>query len=194
MNADIHTLAITEIVLTEIRAGSFRAFEVFFTHYYIRVRTFAEGMLKSREEAENIAQNVFLKIWLNRDRLSTEKHIDSYVFMITRNEVYDFLKHEHHYSDYKSFVEKRNNDRYEIESEYDIKEIKSIVNDTVENMPEQRKRIYLMSRRQYLSNDEIAEKLGISKRTVEKHISLALAAIRENLGDFFFWIFIFFLL
>ena len=48
-----------------------------------------------------------------------------------------------------------------------------------------------MSRRQFLTNDEIASKLGLSKRTVEKHISLALATIRDRLGDFFLWLLIF---
>ena len=83
--------------------------------------------------------------------------------------------------------------QYEIDSEYNIKEIKSIVNRTLQNMPPQRRTIYQMSREQFLSNDEIAKTLGLSKRTVEKHISLALATIKKNLGDFLFWLFIFFI-
>lgn len=75
----------------------------------------------------------------------------------------------------------------------EIKEIKSIVNRTLQNMPPQRRTIYQMSREQFLSNDEIAKTLGLSKRTVEKHISLALATIKKNLGDFLFWLFIFFI-
>lgn len=62
-----------------------------------------------------------------------------------------------------------------------------------QNMPPQRRTIYQMSREQFLSNDEIAKTLGLSKRTVEKHISLALATIKKNLGDFLFWLFIFFI-
>ena len=57
--------------------------------------------------------------------------------------------------------------QYEIDSEYNIKEIKSIVNRTLQNMPPQRRTIYQMSREQFLSNDEIAKTLGLSKRTVE---------------------------
>ncbi len=63
--------------------------------------------------------------------------------------------------------------------------------ETVDAMPEQRRLVFRMSRWQFLSNDEIAVRLGISKRTVEKHISLALAEIRRKLGEFLFFLFIF---
>lgn len=184
----------TEII-AEIRNGSLKAFEVFFGQYYIKVRNFADGMVKNMDDAENIAQNVFMKIWLNREQLSSEKSVDSYVFTIARNEIYDFFRDASYFT---SFKEKLKNHpprkaEYNIDSEYNIKEIKKIVDDTVAQMPDQRRQIFRMSRYQFLSNDEISEKLGISKRTVEKHISLALKMIRKNLGEFLFWIFTFFI-
>ena len=182
-------------IIESIRRGSLKAFEVFFSQYYIKVRNFAGGMVKNAEDAENIAQNVFMKIWLNKEALSSEKSVDSYVFTIARNEIYDYFRDASYFS---SFKEKLKNSpprkfEYSIDSEYDIKEIKKIVDDTVRQMPEQRRQIFMMSRYQYLSNEEISARLGISKRTVEKHISLALNLIRKSLGDFLFWIFTFFL-
>src|SRR5699024_5800040 len=111
-----------------------------------------------------------------------------------QNEVYDFFREKHYSLGYQEkMLSTPQNLQYEIDSEYNIKEIKSIVNRTLQNMPPQRRTIYQMSREQFLSNDEIAKTLGLSKRTVEKHISLALATIKKNLGDFLFWLFIFFI-
>ena len=169
-----HFMQITSQQIEEIRAGKIKTFEILFNAYYPRVKSFAFGMIKDQYEAEEIAQNVFLKLWSNREKLSSDNTLSSYIFTIVQNEVYDFFQ-------------------YEIDSEYNIKEIKSIVNRTLQNMPPQRRTIYQMSREQFLSNDEIAKTLGLSKRTVEKHISLALATIKKNLGDFLFWLFIFFI-
>lgn len=88
-------------VIAEIRNGSLKAFEVFFGQYYIKVRNFADGMVKNMGDAENIAQNVFMKIWLNREQLSSEKSVDSYVFTIARNEIYDFFRDASYFTSFK---------------------------------------------------------------------------------------------
>ncbi len=186
---------ISDAVIKDIAGkGSLKAFETLFSRYYIKVRNFAAGMIKDREEAENIAQNVFMKLWLARHALSEEQSLDSYIFTIARNEVCDYFRDKSYNACYVDAV--RKTDRkidYDIESEFDINEIRRIVDDTVAHMPEQRRMIFRMSRIQHMTNEEIAVRLGISKRTVEKHISLALKSIRKHLGDFLFWVFIFFI-
>lgn len=186
---------IDKLHIEDIRKGDLKAFEAFFNHYYARVRNFACGMVKDIDEAENIAQNVFMKIWINRRKLSTEKSMDSYVFTIVRNEILDSFRSASYSLNYKEFIREHSSEisDVDIEADYNIKEIKEIVDETVSRMPAQRKQVFMMSRKEYLTNDEIAERLGISKRTVEKHISLALQAIRNNLGEFLCFIFTFFI-
>ena len=189
-----HFMQITSQQIEEIRAGKIKTFEILFNAYYPRVKSFAFGMIKDQYEAEEIAQNVFLKLWSNREKLSSDNTLSSYIFTIVQNEVYDFFREKHYSLGYQEkMLSTPQNLQYEIDSEYNIKEIKSIVNRTLQNMPPQRRTIYQMSREQFLSNDEIAKTLGLSKRPVEKHISLALATIKKNLGDFLFWLFIFFI-
>lgn len=184
---------LTKEEIEEIRSGNIKAFERLFNLYYLRVKNFTLGIIKNPDDAEEIAQNVFLKLWMNRQTLSDHLSINSYIFTITQNEVYDLFREQHYSLLYReSFVQTVDSEiKDEIEAEYNVKEIKEIVTKTIESMPEQRRLVFKLSREQFLSNDEIAEKLNLSKRTVEKHISLALASIRRNLGDFLFWLFIF---
>lgn len=175
-----HFMQITSQQIEEIRAGKIKTFEILFNAYYPRVKSFAFGMIKDQYEAEEIAQNVFLKLWSNREKLSSDNTLSSYIFTIVQNEVYDFFREKHYSLGYQEkMLSTPQNLQYEIDSEYNIKEIKSIVNRTLQNIPPQRRTIYQMSREQFLSNDEIAKTLGLSKRTVEKHISLALATIKK---------------
>lgn len=186
------TSQLTDKQIDDIRKGRVQAFEVFFDLFYLRVKHFAFGMIKNEDNAMEIAQNVFMKIWMNREKLSAELSLSSYVFTIARNEIHDYFKSQYYFLDYQeSLRDADNNQGYEIDSEYNINEIKEIVSNTVNKMPDQRKLIFKMSREEFLSNDEIANRLGISKRTVEKHISLALATIKKNLSDFMFWVFVF---
>lgn len=175
-----------------IRKGSVKAFEQLFNEYFCLVKSFALGFLKSETEAEDVAQVVFTKIWMHREHLSADKSLSNYIFTVTKNEVNDYFRDMHYFSSFCSkYTSSSHTGSYEIDSDYDIKEIRSILDETISSMPEQRRKVFIMSRRQFLTNDEIASKLGLSKRTVEKHISLALATIRDRLGDFFLWLLIF---
>ncbi len=185
---------VTSKTIDEIQKGSLEAFRIFFNQYYQSVKNFANGMLKNIDEADDVAQNVFMKIWLNRRSLSAERSLDSYVFTIARNEIYDSFRKTSAHTRYRQHLTiLPPTSDFDMESSFDTREIRRILQETIEKMPEKRREIFKMSRQQYLSNEEIADRLHISKRTVEKHISLALKTIRDNLDDFMFFIFFFFI-
>ena len=111
--------------------------------------------------------------------------MDAYLFRIARNAVFRYIERSLLFKNYQSRqLSDDNSDLYEIESELNAKELELIIAIAVERMPSQRRKIYQMSREQGLSNENIARELNISKRTVENHLTQALADIRKIL----FWV------
>ena len=138
-------------------------------------------MLKRRK----IFRRIYLSLWQNRGNLKQIDNLDAYLFRIARNAVFRYIERSLLFKNYQSRqLSDDNSDLYEIESELNAKELELIIAIAVERMPSQRRKIYQMSREQGLSNENIARELNISKRTVENHLTQALADIRKIL----FWV------
>lgn len=171
-----------------VSRGDEQAFESLFLHYFPRIKGFISGILQNGEEAEDISQDIFVSMWQNRDRLTGIDNLNAYLFRIAKNTVFRHIERSLLFKDYqeqqteRSLLFPTNNDS--IEEEIYAKELEYLISIAVEKMPSQRKRIYQMSRMEGLSNEEIAERLVISKRTVENHLTLALADIRKLIGFF----------
>lgn len=164
-----------------------QAFESLFLHYFPRIKGFISGILQNEEEAEDISQDIFVSMWQNRERLTNIENLNAYLFRIAKNTVFRHIERSLLFKDYQlqtehaAFVSGENDS---IEEELYAKELEFLISVAVEKMPPQRKQIYRMSRVDGLSNDEIATRLSISKRTVENHLTLALAYIRKIIGFF----------
>jgi RNA polymerase sigma-70 factor (ECF subfamily) len=166
------------IDLEQLASGDHEAFRRLFMLYYPKVKTFIVYFVKSEAIAEDLSQDVFEDIWLNRDLLSNLKSLNAYLFRMAKNASINYLNHkvvvENYAVSYTHLLPE-----HSIEEELYAKELELLIQLTVEKMPEQRRRIFEMSRIKNLKNAEIAEKLNISKRTVEAHLNLALKQIRE---------------
>lgn len=170
-----------------VSRGDEQAFESLFLHYFPRIKGFISGILQNEEEAEDISQDIFVSMWQNRERLTNIENLNAYLFRIAKNTVFRHIERSLLFKDYQqqteyaAFVSGENDS---IEEELYAKELEFLISVAVEKMPPQRKQIYRMSRVAGLSNDDIATRLSISKRTVENHLTLALADIRKIIGFF----------
>jgi len=184
-----------EVLLKGLQKGNIKSFEVLFHRYYPSLYAFTRGLIKDQGLAEDISQNVFMKLWLNREKLNECLSLKNYLFVIARNEVYNHFRSKNTSSVSLMFRLRDDAGREHIhpENDLDFKEISEAVSSLVEKMPPRRRQIFNMSRKDYLSNKEIAEQLGLSKRTVEKHLEIALQDIRHCLNPFFFILFMLFL-
>lgn len=143
-----------------------------------------KSILYDTDAVGDIAQNVFMKIWINRAELPRVNSLDNYLFTIARNEAFDSLRRRSSRSRYEQYTlldGMEHSDRLSLT--YDMEQMERIVEKCVEEMPPQRKLVFRLSREEKLTNQEVADRLQLSKRTVDRHISLALSDIRFALKD-----------
>lgn len=158
-------------------------FREFFNKNYPKVKTFAWQLLKSEEDAEDVAQDIFVKLWENPEVWEERDKLDSYLYTVVRNHIYNLLKHKNVEENYKeAAAQKMEWEELGLptpDDDLQLKELELLIHLTVGRMPEQRRNIFWMSREQGLSSFEIAQKLNISVRTVEHHIYKALQDLKK---------------
>jgi RNA polymerase sigma-70 factor (ECF subfamily) len=153
--------------------------------YFPKVKYFIFGFVKSSAIAEELSQDVFMKIWENFDKIIFIECRDAYIYRIARNIALDHItqrnKEKESYGNNLKLSENNS-----IEEEIDAKELQLLIELTVNSMPPQRKKVYKLSRIEGISNDNIAKKLNISKKTVENHLNIALNKIRKTISTILF--------
>lgn len=171
-----------ETLLQNLIQGDSRAFDALYTRYVPRVEAFACCMLKDRSEAEDLAHDLFLKLWESRESLQQVRSVRNYLFRMTKNAVFDRFEHKAVDARYrqsaapKDLREIVSNDLVE---QIDRQELLLLIDMAIEKMPPQRRNVFRMSRFEGVSYQEIALRLGISQKTVEYHIHEALAELRK---------------
>ncbi len=169
-----------------LKNGELFAFNHLFDVYAKRLLAFSMGYLSSDIEAEEIVQEVFIKIWNNRDKLSPEKSFESYLFTIAKNGILNTIRKSKSENSYRDYVRLYPEKDVLVDEEFDFKELESIYLQSVEKLSPRRKEIFLLSREQSLSNAQIAAKMNISVKTVENQMTAALSQIRKHLSHFGF--------
>jgi RNA polymerase sigma-70 factor (ECF subfamily) len=178
-----------QILIRQLKQGDMGSYEIIFHRYYPLYFQFAKGMLKEEQAAEDILQNVFMKIWLHKEMLNETKSIKNYIYVLTKREILNHFRTKYHtqviLTEEISLFDTVDKNKM-VEVEYN--ELEETVQQVIDCMPPRRRDIYCLSRIQLLPNKEIAQQLGISIRTVEKHLELALQTLRKQLGEFLFFI------
>ena len=172
-------------IADKIKSGDSAAFRALFRLYYPSLLSFVEGVVKDRTIAEDIVQTVFMKIWLYRSSIDGSKPLRSYLFLLCRREVCSWFRKEVAVQRFVSGYDREEIDRFAstpVSDSAELDELSRIASDVVARMPQKRREVFILSRREGLTINEIAVRLGISPRTVNKHIQLALRAMRSALG------------
>lgn len=170
------------ILLRQVAEGDEKAFRLIFDHYKAPFHAAAFKMTHSADIAEEITQEVFVKLWLKRKLIAAAKKPDSYVFVILHNCIYFHfrkLAHEHQLK-LKLGLETEDSEN-SIETLIDEKEHRNILENIINQLPPQQKLIYKMAKQGSISRDEIARQLNISPNTVRNHLSSAVEYLRTCL-------------
>ena len=166
-----------------LRSGRESAYDRLFKDYYRPLSVFAMKYVSDIELAREIVQNLFVHLFENRSSLVITTSLDSYLYQSVRNRCLNQIKQ---WKTQKEHLEKYNTEQdgdEDLEAKIRENELEHAIFKIINSLPSQRHNVFIMSRVNGISNSEIAEKLNISKRTVETHISNALKVLREKLGD-----------
>ena len=162
--------------------GDQQAFTELFLLYKHQLYGFALRLTQSPELAQDITQDVFLKLWKDRSNLEQIENFGGYIFKLAQNQAINAFKRMANETLILSKIKKAT-DIYEVGTEraLEYKDAQNLINDVVTKLPPQQKLIYKLSREDGLKHIEIASQLKISPSTVKNHLTLALRAIREYL-------------
>jgi len=173
-----------------IRTGDQKAFEILFSIYFARLNDFARNVVRDDVISQDIVQEVFVKVWENRVQIES-LNLEAFLFRLVRNRCIDYIKH----------LKVVNNRMQEIQisSKYEElyridfignepyvlieEELKTKIEKTIQNLPERCREVFILSRLDGLKNKEIAEKLDINIKNVERHLTRALQSFRKNFSE-----------
>jgi len=173
--------------IQSLQQGSHKAFEDIFIAYFTKVKCYILQLIRDESDAEELAQDVFVRLWTNHPAIQTDKAFDAYLFSMAHNAACNYLKHRIVRDNYEAIAVPPEFSETPEEIFY-AKEISLLIEMTVNEMPEQRKRIFNMSRNEGYSNEDIAKELQITKKTVENQLSLALKELRKVINLFLWFV------
>jgi len=169
-------------LLASLKKGNRAAFEAIFDLYENRLYYFVFSITKSEYATEEILQEVFIKIWTKKETIDPKRSFESFIFTIAKNLTYNYLRNianqqslkEEYWKNISSLNE-------ETKDSILLAEYEDIVHDILQQIPTQKRSIYILSKQQGKSNKEIADLLGITQKTVKNHLWKTLQIIRAQL-------------
>jgi len=183
-------------LIRKLKNGDIDAFNGIFYAFSSKLYHFAYGYLKSKEDAEEMVQEIFSKIWDKRTDIKEEYEFRSYLFSIAFNYIKKHFRSKALINKYAEFATTNNPESEQIQEDVNYASLKLRVDQLVDQMPEKRKAVFFKSRVEGKNSKEIAAEMNISPSTVENHLNQALRFLRLHLKDenlaglLFFWLFI----
>lgn len=170
-------------LLKRISEGDEEAFREVFRYYYPKVKVYIMQFIESGDDAKDLAQNVLLKVWLSRGILPEIRNFGAYLHTVTRNMAIDWCRARRTASPLEEVKEKDEvSGMGGADLPFIAKETEIQLAGRIRRMPKKRRRVFVMSRFEGRSNQEIAEELDLSKKTVESHLYLAMKELKKILG------------
>jgi RNA polymerase sigma-70 factor (ECF subfamily) len=154
---------------------------------------YGNQFLGDLDAAEEVVQEIMFRIWTNRSSLVIETSMKSYLFRAVRNSCMNVLKHQ---KVRQEFAASKDQDAIDYqqsrEDEMIVSELEQKIREAIDHLPMERRKVFIMSRYDGMTYNQIAEKLGISVKTVENQMGKALKSLREELSDYLPWVVLFF--
>jgi RNA polymerase sigma-70 factor (ECF subfamily) len=169
-----------------LKKGSQKAFDILYQLYSKRIYAYCYQYTKSREETEEIVQDVFMKLWLNKSTIRQEDTIKYLLFTIAKNQLVNSYKSHLNSFIFEEYVTYCNREELSVNDtshwvEYD--DFRKLLREAMAHLSETQQKVFDYCKLQQLSNKETAERLSIKEQTVKNQLSLAIKILREELSN-----------
>jgi len=170
-----------------IRKDDHQAFEMLYQRHWQKLYQSAFNVCRDKEICMDVCQEVFIWFWEHRNSVSLINTLQSYLLTAVKYKMISYIRKDKVKANFLT-IAKDLSDSYTIEENIQVKELQAIIARFVGALPEKCGEIFKMSRNEHLSNKEIAGKLGISEKTVENQITIALRKLKGSLGNLRCWL------
>lgn len=168
--------------LKELSEGSIAAYERLFSNYWPRVYTLVKMLVKSDVQAEDLTQEIFIKLWNRKSDLQQVNNMEAYLYKIARNASLDFLKKRVLVTEnLEHLIGFLKDDALGPEQRLVYKDLQSYLDEGINALPTKIRQVFLLSRYQDKSHEEIAQELGISIHSSKAYVVRALQALRIHM-------------
>lgn len=171
-------------LVARLSRGDLAAFRIIHDHYWNGIFKTSLSYLKSTEWAQDIVQDVFLKVWEKRASFAEVHQFPAYLHKMVRNELISALRKKWEEKPLPHYEDSIPADCFHPEHHMDARKIQSLIHKAREQLSPQQQLIFTLTRDQGMSHEEIAKQLGIDKRTVSNHITIALNKLRLALKEY----------
>ena len=166
--------------------------ERFFREYYLLLLEYANFYLFNSQLSEDFVHDVFVEVWEAKNKIKIRVSLKAYILKCLHNKCIQYLRHQSVKQKYKTAIQMKLEEARIMNQSFEggeitrlfEEEIQSLVEQAIKNIPEKTRTVFLMSRRQYFKNAEIARELNLSEKAIEYHITQALQILRKQLQDY----------
>ncbi len=169
-----------KLLLTEFQKGNKKAFKKLFEQFWESMFISAKSLVLDEDIAKDIVQEIWLNLWLKKDDLDI-KNFEAYIFKSVNNGCFKYLRDNLKTQHLQVIDSLELVSESDAENKHNLDQTQFIIEKSLTELPPRCQQIFRLSRLEAASNEEIAQRLGISKRSVENQMSLALKSIRQNI-------------
>jgi len=172
------------VLVEKMKGGDRGSFNQIFRRYYSPMTRFCVRFVGDNDQAAEIVQDLFVKLWTNREKLSVNTSFESYLLRAVRNSAITYINKERAHTDANERIYTDESDANDPSETLQSNNLEATYQKVLADMPEKRREVFLASRFDGLKYTEIATKLGLSQKTVEAHMSAAIKQLREGLKEY----------
>lgn len=180
-------------LISQLKKGSHKAFDEIYRMYSARLYAYCMQYTKSRENSEEIVQDVFTKLWINRNSIIQEETLRSFIFKVAKNQLINSYKSRINSFVFEEYINYCNEEKFSVSDAHHIAEYDDFcrsLDKAMKKLSDTQKKVIECTKFEQLSNQETAEKLQLKEQTVKNQLSTGLKILREELQKHLIWIII----